>query len=159
MNNETAIFAAGCFWGVEEAFRVLPGVVSTEVGYCGGLTEAPTYEQVCTGETNHAESVRIVFDPSVMSYQKLLDVFFASHNPTSRNFQGPDYGTQYRSVIFVQSAEQRELAHRTIDREQESGKWGAKKIVTEVLDEALFYPAEEYHQKYLLKQGKGSCHV
>lgn len=154
----TATFAAGCFWGVEEAFRQLEGVTDTEVGYTGGHTENPTYEHVCTGATAHAEAVRVEFDPHQISYAQLLDVFFALHDPTTLNRQGPDVGTQYRSVIFYHDEDQRAAADDAKDRLEQSGRL-ARPIVTEVVPAAPFYAAEDYHQQYLAKRGAASCHL
>lgn len=156
MSLSTALFAAGCFWGVQAAFDALPGVVSTTVGYTGGHQSNPDYLQVCSGTTNHAEAVNIVFDDSQISYADLLDIFFALHNPTTLNRQGPDIGTQYRSAIFYLNDQQRETALNKINDLNHSGKF-SKPIVTEVTQAGEFYPAEEYHQKYLAKQGKTSC--
>lgn len=155
---ETAIFAAGCFWGVEETFRQIPGVISTEVGYTGGTTEVPSYEQVCSGQTGHAEALKIIFDPSKVSYEELLKVFYENHNPTTLNYQGPDFGSQYRSGIFTTTPEQKILAEKAKAAEEASGKW-KKPVVTEITEATPFYPAEDYHQKYLMKRGLGSCHI
>jgi peptide-methionine (S)-S-oxide reductase len=154
----TAMFGAGCFWGVEETFRTLPGVISTAVGYSGGKTKNPSYEQVCTDRTGHAEVVKIDYDPDVISYEKLLDVFFSNHNPTQLNRQGPDVGTQYRSAVFYFDEGQRQAAEKA-KSELAAGKKYNKPIVTEITPAAEFYPAEEYHQKYLQKRGRSSCHV
>src|SRR5690606_39058617 len=141
----------GCFWGMEEILREIPGVLNTEVGYTGGKTAEPTYEDVRTGDTGHAESVRVVFDPSKLSYEELLEKwFFRMHDPTTLNRQGNDVGTQYRSAIFVTSPEQREIAERVKKRVDESGKWDAP-IVTEIVDAGPFTLAEDYHQDYLQK--------
>lgn len=153
-----ATFAAGCFWGVEEAFAHIPGVISTTVGYTGGTTKNPTYKEVCTGKTGHAEAVDVEFDPERISYLELLSVFFQSHNPTTPNRQGPDFGTQYRSAIFYHDANQENDARAaisTLGREQVF----PRPIVTQVAPAGEFYRAEEYHQKYLEKQGLGSCHL
>lgn len=158
MQNEIATFGAGCFWGVEETFRVMPGVLKTAVGYCGGTTENPSYEQVCSGVTDHAEVVQITFDPSKISYAQLLETFFRSHNPTTLNYQGPDFGSQYRSVIFFHSPEQEKQAKAAIEKESRSGMWN-RPIVTQVVAAPPFYPAEDYHQQYLKKRGLGSCHI
>jgi peptide-methionine (S)-S-oxide reductase len=155
---EKATFGAGCFWGVEELFRVLPGVTSTRVGYVGGHSARPTYEQVCSGETGHAEAVEITYDSKKISYETLLDVFWKNHNPITINQQGPDVGTQYRSVIFFHTPQQKEMAERSKKQLEESGQF-KKPIVTEILPESTFYEAEEYHQKYLAKQEKSSCHI
>jgi peptide-methionine (S)-S-oxide reductase len=155
---EKATFAAGCFWGVEETFRQLKGVHSTMVGYTGGTTKNPTYEQVCTGRTGHAEALQIEYDPSVISYQKLLEVFWDNHNPTTLNRQGPDIGTQYRSAIFFHTPEQERLARESKEMLDESGEF-KNKIVTEITPASEFYKAEEYHQQYLKKHGKANCHL
>lgn len=153
-----AIFAAGCFWGVEESFRTLPGVLETEVGYIGGNTENPTYEDVCTKNTRHAEAVRVVFEPEQISYEDLLRHFFKIHNPTTFNRQGPDVGSQYRSAIFVNSSEQEELAQKIITELDSTGAF-LKPIVTSIEPASTFYPAEDYHQKYILKGGAAACHI
>lgn len=153
-----ATFGAGCFWGVEEIFRKIPGVTSTSVGYTGGTTENPTYEDVCTDKTGHAEVVDIDFDPNVVSYQTLLKVFFENHNPTTLNQQGPDIGTQYRSAVFYHDEEQKSQAERMKKELDQSGKF-RKPIVTEVTAAKKYYPAEQYHQKYLQKRGIDSCHI
>lgn len=155
---QQAVFAAGCFWGVEEVFRTLPGVESTRVGYTGGNLPDPTYEMVCTDTTGHAEAVEVTYDPAVISYDRLLDVFFGNHNPTTPNQQGPDFGSQYRSAIFCVDDAQRVAAERAIARLQSSGAF-PRPIVTQVLPSQPFYEAEDYHQKYLFKRGRGSCHV
>ncbi len=154
--SETAVFGAGCFWGVEEAFRTLPGVVSTEVGYSGGRTVDPTYRDVCSHSTGHAEVVRIRFDPSQIGYDQLLEVFWNEHDPTQLNRQGPDFGDQYRSVIFYQSPEQEQIAKESLERHRPDHK---RPIVTQIVPAAPFYPAEEYHQQYLLKRGQASCRI
>ncbi len=156
--TEKATFAAGCFWGVEEDFRKLDGVVSTSVGYSGGKMGKPTYEDVCTGRTGHAEAVEIEFDPKKISYAALLDIFWSNHNPTTKGRQGPDVGTQYRSAIFFHGKKQMEEAKESMERLVKSGKWRAP-IVTEIVPAGKFWKAEEYHQKYLMKQGKESCHI
>ena len=153
---ETAAFAAGCFWGVEAAFRRVKGVTSTAVGYSGGTTENPTYEAVCSGRTGHAETVRVQFDPQQVSYDELLEVFWNSHDPTTLNRQGPDIGTQYRSAIFFHTPEQETAAKASKAKLEQSGKL-TRAIVTEITPAPTFYRAEEYHQKYLEKQGKTSC--
>ena len=158
MSKEKATFGAGCFWGVEEAFRTLPGVISTAVGYAGGTKDHPTYEDVCSDRTGHAEVVEVEFDPEVISYDKLLDVFWSNHNPTTMNRQGPDVGTQYRSVVFYHSPEQKaqaEAAKIALDR---SGKF-SRPIVTQIEPAPPFWRAEEYHQKYLQKRGQTHCAV
>jgi peptide-methionine (S)-S-oxide reductase len=153
-----AIFGAGCFWGVEAAFRQIPGVRATAVGYLGGTIESPTYEQVCTGQTNHAEVVQVDFDPGQASYEDLLAVFWATHDPTTLNRQGPDVGTQYRSAIFYADDAQRASAETSKSTEDASGKHSGP-IVTEITKALPFYPAEEYHQQYLEKRGLSSCHI
>ncbi|MBM3227875.1 peptide-methionine (S)-S-oxide reductase MsrA [Candidatus Peribacteria bacterium] len=155
---ETATFAAGCFWGVEEIFRTTPGVIDTKVGYTGGTTKDPTYQDVCTGETGHAEAVQITYDPEKVSYEKLLQIFWNNHNPTTRNMQGPDIGTQYRSAIFTHNAAQEAEANNSISA-LDKAKIFHRPIVTQVLPALTFYPAEDYHQKYLMKRGMGSCHI
>lgn len=155
--TEHAVFGAGCFWGVEEAFRTLPGVRQTEVGYAGGEVENPTYKQVCSGDTGHAEVVHIEFDSEQVSYTELLDVFWQCHNPTQMNRQGPDIGYQYRSVIFVMNEGQMELAEQSKSAFAESGAY-EKPIATSIEDYRNYYPAEEYHQQYFLKNGGGACH-
>jgi peptide-methionine (S)-S-oxide reductase len=155
---ETATFAAGCFWGVEETFRQIPGVIETTVGYLGGHTTNPTYKDVCTDETGHAEVVEVKYDPAKVSYEQLLDVFWSAHDPTTLNRQGPDVGTQYRSAIFFQSPEQERIARASKDKMQASGKF-RRPIVTEITPASTFYPAEDYHQKYLAKRGMSHCHI
>ncbi len=158
MTHEKATFAAGCFWGIEASFRKVKGVVSTRVGYAGGTTINPSYEQVSSGRTGHTESVEIVFDPAVVSYRELLDVFWSIHDPTQLNRQGPDIGTNYRSAIFSHSEEQRKMAIESRDRLQASGRFGGRKIVTEIVPAPTFYPAEDYHQQYFEKHGR-TCHL
>jgi len=153
-----ATFGAGCFWGVEETFRQIPGVTATAVGYSGGRVAHPTYEDVCSDETGHAEVVEVEYDPNVVSYDRLLDVFWSGHNPTQLNRQGPDVGTQYRSVIFFHDAEQEKAARASKERLAASGKF-ARPIVTEISPAQPFWRAEEYHQRYFEKRGGGSCHV
>ncbi|XP_075493157.1 peptide methionine sulfoxide reductase-like [Primulina tabacum] len=150
---ELAQFAAGCFWGVELTYQRLEGVVKTEVGYSQGHVPNPTYQSVCTGSTSHAEVVRIHFDPNVCPYTTLLDVFWAKHNPTTLNRQGNDVGTQYRSGIYYYNERQAELAKESLESKQI--EFGEKKIVTEILPAKTFYKAEEYHQQYLEKGGRG----
>lgn len=157
MAQETATFAAGCFWGVEETFRQLPGVMGTTVGYTGGTVDNPVYEMVCSDATGHAEAVEIIFDPEKISYEKLLGVFFDNHNPTTRNSQGPDFGSQYRSAIFYHSPEQKALAEEYVKKADTSGRW-KNPIVTQIVPAATFWKAEEYHQQYLKKRGLDSCH-
>ena len=157
-NNQLATFAAGCFWGVEEAFRQIKGVNSTMVGYTGGKLENPTYNDVCTDETGHAEAIQIEFDPSIVSYEKLLDVFWKIHDPTTLNRQGPDVGRQYRSLVAYHTLEQQEIAKKSIEHLEKSGRF-KNRIVTEIVPATKFYKAEEYHQKYYMKRGGGSCYV
>ncbi|MBC7963413.1 MAG: peptide-methionine (S)-S-oxide reductase MsrA [Steroidobacteraceae bacterium] len=152
--SEKATFAAGCFWGVEDAFMTLPGVVSTRVGYTGGRTEKPTYRDVCSHGTGHAEAVEITFDPATISYQALLDRFWECHDPTQLNRQGPDIGDQYRSVIFFHSAEQKRMAEESLERLDSSGRLH-RRIATEIVPAATFWEAEAYHQKYHAKNGGG----
>jgi len=155
---QTAYLAGGCFWGMAELVRQIPGVTATEVGYTGGVTPDAVYEQVKTGRTGHAESLRIVFDPAILSYRHLLFEFFRMHNPTTRNQQGNDIGSQYRSAIFYVDEEQRRTAQEVIKTVDESGDWQGK-IVTEVVPFREFFRAEEYHQKYLVKSPHGyTCH-
>ena len=156
--TELATFGAGCFWGVEETFRQTAGVLNTAVGYEGGNTENPTYKEVCTDRTGHAEVVQVEFDPSVVSYDALLEVFWANHNPTQVNRQGPDFGTQYRTVIFFHSPEQEATAQASKQSLAESGKF-SRPIATEIVPAQTFYRAEEYHQQYLAKRGMTSCHL
>ncbi len=156
--TETAIFAAGCFWGTEEYFRRLPGVLSTEVGYSGGTTANPTYKEVCTGKTGHAESLKIGFDPSKIAYRDLLRHFFRMHDPTQVDRQGNDVGSQYRSAVFYASEDQRKEAEALIVEMNASGSYG-RPIATEVTKASPFYPAEDYHQDYLRKNPGGYCHV
>jgi len=152
---ETATFGAGCFWGVEETFRQEKGVKSTAVGYSGGIFKNPTYQDVCTGKTGHAEVVQLTFDPDEISYEKLLEIFWDCHNPMTLNRQGPDVGTQYRSVIFCHTPQQEKIAQKSKETSDKSGKY-PQKIVTEIKPAATFYIAEEYHQQYLHKRGMGS---
>ena len=155
---EKATFAAGCFWGVEETFRRVPGVLETAVGFMGGTTESPTYREVCTGRTGHAEVVDLSFDPSLVSYAQLLDVFWASHDPTTKDRQGPDVGTQYRSAIFTHSPGQAAEARASKDRLEAEARF-RRPIVTEVVDAGPFWRAEEYHQRYLEKRGEAACRI
>ena len=155
---EKAAFGAGCFWGVEAAFRQLEGVTATAAGYMGGHTDSPTYKDVCTDTTGHAEVVLVEFDPAVISYDALLDVFWRCHNPTQLNRQGPDVGTQYRSAIFTYSAAQQQAAAQSRDKLAASGKYH-QPIVTEITPAATFFKAEDYHQQYLEKRGLASCHL
>ena len=154
---QKAIFGAGCFWGVELTFSKIEGVESTAVGYCGGSVPDPTYEIVCTGQSGHAEVVLVEFDPDKVSYDKLLETFWSLHDPTTLNRQGPDIGTQYRSVIFFQDEDQAVVAKTSKEKLQESGRF-INDIVTEIVPAAEFYRAEEYHQKYLEARGLGNCH-
>jgi peptide-methionine (S)-S-oxide reductase len=153
-----ATFAAGCFWGVEATFRQLPGVISTRVGYIGGKTANPTYKEVCTDATGHAEAVEVEYDPAKISYAKLLDVFWENHDPTQLNRQGPDWGTQYRSAIFFHTPEQEAEAKASKQALENSGRFG-KPIVTQIVAAPTFYEAEDYHQQYLEKRGLASCHI
>ncbi len=157
--TETATFGAGCFWGVEETFRKMSGVTATAVGYTGGKTKNPTYEDVCTDTTGHAEAVQITYDPRKISYEELLKTFWGNHNPTTPNRQGPDVGSQYRSVIFYHFPEQKKLAEKSKEDLEKAGRFGGRKIVTEIVPSQEFYMAEDYHQKYLMKRGIDSCHV
>ena len=153
-----ATFAAGCFWGVEATFRQIPGVISTQVGYTGGNTENPTYKDVCTDHTGHAEAVEVEFDPAKVNYADLLKVFWDSHDPTQWNRQGPDWGTQYRSAIFFHSPEQAAEAQASKEVLENEHRY-SKPIVTQIMPAGTFFPAEEYHQQYLEKRGLASCHV
>lgn len=153
---EQATFAAGCFWGVEETFRQAKGVVGTEVGYTGGDFDEPTYEDVCSDRTGHAEAVRVEFDPEEISYAELLELFWKSHDPTTLDRQGPDAGSQYRSAIFFHSEAQREAAEASKAEAERSGRFHAP-IVTEIVPAGRFWRAEEYHQQYHFKRGGGSC--
>lgn len=155
---ERATFAAGCFWGVEAAFRQVEGVTSTEVGYIGGVVENPTYEQVCSGRTGHAEAVAVEYDPSRVSYGALLNVFWENHDPTTLNRQGPDIGAQYRSAVFFHSPEQEAAARASKETLQQSGKF-KRPIVTEITPAPEFYRAEDYHQQYFEKRGVTHCRV
>ncbi|MBI3036153.1 peptide-methionine (S)-S-oxide reductase MsrA [Candidatus Woesearchaeota archaeon] len=159
MKTEKATFAAGCFWGVEAAFRQIKGVKSTQVGYMGGSMKNPTYEDVCTDRTGHAEAVEVTFDPKKVSYEKLLDVFWNNHDPTQMNRQGPDTGTQYRSVIFYRNSKQKTAAEKSKLQLQKSLKYKNRKIATEIIQATDFYRAEEYHQQYLEKKGLSTCRM
>ena len=159
MNTEKATFGAGCFWGVEAAFARLPGVLSTAVGFEGGTTDRPTYRDVCTDQTGHAEVVELDFDPEKVSYNELLDAFFDLHDPTTMNRQGPDWGTQYRSVVFYHSPEQEQAARTKIEQLTAAGRYKPKRIVTQVVPAQTFWRAEDYHQRYLEKRGQTSCHI
>ena len=154
MKLELATFGAGCFWHVEETFRQLTGVTKTEVGYMGGTTKKPTYEDVCTDQTGHAEVVQVTFDPTKITYVELLEIFWNNHNPTTKNRQGPDTGTQYRSVIFYHNKEQKAAAEKS--KKSTAPKW-PKPVVTEILSASDFWRAEEYHQQYLKKRGRSVC--
>lgn len=157
-HKEVALLAGGCFWGVEDLIRKIPGVITTEVGYTGGITENPTYSQVKTGSTFHAEAVRIEFDPSKVTYGKILDTFFRLHDPTTKNQQGNDLGTQYRSAIFYLSETQRKVAEEKKKAVEALGKW-KRPVITEILPAKPFYAAEEEHQDYLVKHPNGyTCH-
>ena len=156
-NLERATFAAGCFWGVEEAFLKMKGVKSTRVGYTGGNFPDPSYEDVCTDRTGHAEAIELEFDPNEISYRELLDFFWSIHNPTTKNRQGPDIGSQYRSTIFYHNPEQENIARKSKQQLDDSNSL-QNKIVTEIVPAATFYQAEDYHQKYYQKIGGGSCY-
>jgi peptide-methionine (S)-S-oxide reductase len=155
-SKEKATFAAGCFWGIQDAFDAIPGVLETTVGYTGGRTKNPTYESVCSDSTGHSESVEVVFDPSIVSYDDLLSAFWEMHNPTTMNRQGPDVGSQYRSAIFFHSSAQEAAASRSKEERANSGKYQSP-IVTEIVPAETFWPAEEYHQKYFQKTGHRVC--
>jgi len=155
---EKATFAAGCFWGVEATFRALPGVDATRVGYTGGSTEKPTYKDVCTDHTGHAEAVEVTYDPAEVSYDDLLKVFWENHDPTTLNRQGPDVGTQYRSAIFYHSPEQ-EKAARASKEQLEQSHMFRRPIVTQIVPAVEFWQAEDYHQQYLEKRGLAHCHI
>jgi peptide-methionine (S)-S-oxide reductase len=155
---DKATFAAGCFWGVEAAFRAVPGVVATTVGYSGGSFPNPTYHDVCTGRTGHAEVVQVEFDPARVSYQELLRIFWENHDPTTLNRQGPDHGTQYRSAIFFHTPEQQAAALASKQQLERAGAF-KRPIVTEITPASAFYRAEEYHQQYLEKRGQASCRI
>lgn len=156
--DEIATFAAGCFWGVEEAFCKLPGIKSTMVGYTGGHTQNPTYKEVCTDTTGHAEAVQIVYDPERVTYDDLLNVFWSIHDPTQYHRQGPDVGSQYRSAIFYHTPEQEAAARASMERLVQSGRY-SRPVVTEIVPAGVFYRAEEYHQQYFIKQGGGQCRL
>ena len=156
LRNDTAMFAAGCFWGVEAAFRAVAGVTATTVGYTGGHLDNPTYRDVCADTTGHAEAVLVEYDPAQVSYRQLLDVFWRIHDPTTPDRQGPDIGSQYRSAIFYTSAAQRDSARASKAALEASGRLG-RPIVTEVTPASRFWVAEEYHQRYHEKRGGGSC--
>jgi peptide-methionine (S)-S-oxide reductase len=153
-----ATFAAGCFWGVEATFRQIPGVTATRVGYTGGETKNPTYKDVCTDTTGHAEAVEVDYDPEKVSYEDLLNVFWENHDPTQLNRQGPDFGNQYRSAIFYYSPEQEQAAKASKEKLQKSGRFSCP-IVTQIVPAVTFYEAEDYHQQYLEKRGLATCHI
>ena len=158
MTIEKATFAAGCFWGVEATFRKVHGVVDTAVGYAGGTLKSPTYQDVCSGTTGHAEVVQVEFDPSQVSYDQLLDAFWACHNPTTLNRQGPDVGSQYRSAIFFHSSQHEQAALASKEKLDASGKF-REPIVTEITPASVFHRAEEHHQRYFEKNGPDSCSI
>jgi peptide-methionine (S)-S-oxide reductase len=158
METQKATFGAGCFWGVEAAYRQVPGVVATTVGYLGGTYQNPTYRDVCSGKTGHAEVVEVIYDPARVSYDDLLNVFWENHDPTTLNRQGPDVGAQYRSAVFFHTPEQQAAALAAKAR-LESQKRYRRPIVTEITPATAFYPAEDYHQQYLEKRGLASCHI
>lgn len=155
MSEKKATFGAGCFWGVEAAFHQVPGVLDAVSGYTGGTTQNPSYREVCSGRTGHAEAVEVTYDPQKVSYEQLLSVFWRIHDPTTLNRQGPDVGSQYRSAIFVEGDAQRDQAKQSLNREQQNY---SAPIVTQIQDAGPFYRAEEYHQRYFEKNG-GACHV
>jgi peptide-methionine (S)-S-oxide reductase len=156
--QEIATFGAGCFWGIEAAFRRVPGVLDAAVGYSGGRTQNPSYQEVCTDTTGHAEVVQVTFDPEKVSYDQLLDVFWTIHDPTQVNRQGPDYGKQYRTAIFFHSPEQEAAAKKSKQALEASGKL-RRPVATEIVPAGPFWRAEEYHQRYLEKRGAASCHI
>jgi peptide-methionine (S)-S-oxide reductase len=158
IQGEKATFGAGCFWGVEAAFRAVPGVLATAVGYEGGTTESPTYQDVCSHTTGHAEVVEVTYDPARVTYEQLLAVFWAEHDPTQLNRQGPDIGDNYRSVIFYHTPEQQATALKSKAEEEASGRH-RKPIVTQIVPAATFYRAEDYHQQYLEKRGLATCRI
>jgi methionine-S-sulfoxide reductase len=158
MRKQEAIFAAGCFWGVQDYFDQVPGVVETEVGYIGGHVDHPSYEAVCTHTTGHAEAVRVVYEPEQVSYETLLKHFFRMHDPTQLNRQGPDIGDNYRSAIFYSNDEQQRQAQGMIDDLDKSGQY-KKPIVTSLEPAGKWWPAEDYHQKFTKKTGRGACHI
>ena len=151
-----ATFAAGCFWGVEEIFRSIKGVKSTSVGYSGGKKEDPTYKDVCSGRTGHAEAIEINYDPEIISYEELLEIFWSNHNPTTLNSQGPDFGSQYRSAVFYHDEDQKNTAIKQKQTLDDSTRF-SRPIVTEITKASMFYNAENYHQQYLAKQGLKTC--
>jgi peptide-methionine (S)-S-oxide reductase len=156
--SKIATFGAGCFWGVEAAYRQIPGVLSTRVGYLGGTMQNPTYRDVCSGRTGHAEVVEVKYDPARLTYDDLLTVFWENHDPTTLNRQGPDVGEQYRSAIFYHDDEQKAAAEASKEERDRSGKY-RRPIVTEITPAPAFYEAEDYHQQYLEKRGLASCHI
>ena len=156
--EKKATFGAGCFWGVEAAYRQIPGVISTRVGYLGGTMENPTYRDVCSGRTGHAEVVEVTYDSERLTYEDMLTVFWDNHNPTTLNRQGPDIGTQYRSAIFYHDEEQKQAALASKEERENSGRYRSP-IVTEITRASAFYEAEDYHQQYLEKRGLSSCHI
>lgn len=158
MNTEKATFAAGCFWGVEAVFRNVPGVTDVTVGYTGGSAIDPSYQEVCTGTTGHAEAILVTFDPETVSFEKLMEVFWESHDPTTLNRQGPDIGSQYRSAVFFHTPEQEKVAARSKEELSRSGRL-ARPIATEISPAGQFFPAEEYHQRYLEKRDKSNCKI
>lgn len=159
MSIEKATFGAGCFWGVEMSFAAIPGVTATAVGYEGGSLDNPSYKEVCTDQTGHAEVVEVDFDNEKVTYEQLLDAFFNLHDPTTMNRQGPDWGTQYRSAIFFHSPEQEAQAKAKIEQLSNEGRYKPKRIVTKVEPAQAFWRAEEYHQRYLEKRGLANCHI
>lgn len=159
MSIEKATFGAGCFWGVEAAFAAMPGVTATAVGYEGGTLDQPTYHDVCTDKTGHAEVVELDFDTEKISYAQLLDAFFALHDPTTMNRQGPDWGTQYRSVIFFHSTAQEAAARAKVEQLTAEGRYKPKRVVTQIVEAQTFWRAEDYHQRYLEKRGQAHCHI
>lgn len=158
MAEKIATFGAGCFWGVEELYRTLDGVSKTVVGYMGGHVDHPTYQQVCSDTTGHAEVVQITYDETLIAYEQLVDLFFNNHNPTQLNRQGPDVGSQYRSVIFTHDDDQGERAAKMLEELKQSGKF-ARPVVTVIEPAQTMWDAEEYHQQYLAKRGLSSCHI
>jgi len=156
LTSEKAVFAAGCFWGVESAFRQIPGVIATTAGYTGGCFKDPSYEDVCSGTTGHAEAVEVEFDPLLVRYKRLVEAFWSIHDPTTLNRQGPDAGSQYRSAIFYATPRQETLARASLEKAQ---KRFSKPIVTQILPATAFWRAEEYHQQYWEKRGKAGCAV
>jgi len=159
MSIEKATFGAGCFWGVEMKFAAMPGVTATAVGYEGGSMDSPSYKDVCTDQTGHAEVVELDFDNEKIPYEQLLDAFFSLHDPTTMNRQGPDWGTQYRSAIFFHSPEQERQARAKIEQLTKEGRFAPRRIITQVVPAQTFWRAEEYHQRYLEKRGQTSCHI